>query len=235
MAPRAVLFDFDGVIADTENHHIAAWQRTLMALGWQVPDEIAARSAEIDDRDSSATCSRPGDRGRRHRGLGGKKASAHDPLLRDAPRSIPGWPIWSGSFAAGSGWRSSPAPGARTSRPCWPQRGCLGAFELIVAKEDVAAVKPDPEAYLLALERLGTRPAKAVASRIPPRVLPPSRGDPGSPSATAANSATGSAMTSTSPGSSPSPDCSTTWAWVEQPAFTGADLSERQWGSIQFT
>ena len=51
MAPRAVLLDFDGVIADTENHHIAAWQRTLAALGWQVPDEVAARSAEVDDRE----------------------------------------------------------------------------------------------------------------------------------------------------------------------------------------
>src|SRR4051812_17582535 len=50
MAPLAVLFDFDGVIADIENHHVAAWQRTLMALGWQVPDEVAARSAEVDDR-----------------------------------------------------------------------------------------------------------------------------------------------------------------------------------------
>ncbi len=29
MPTRAVLFDFDGVIADTENIHIAAWQRTL--------------------------------------------------------------------------------------------------------------------------------------------------------------------------------------------------------------
>jgi beta-phosphoglucomutase len=51
MPPKAILFDFDGVIADTENHHIAAWQRTLAVMGWQVADEVAARSAEIDDRD----------------------------------------------------------------------------------------------------------------------------------------------------------------------------------------
>ncbi len=49
MALKAVLFDFDGVLADTENHHIAAWQRTLAALGWQITDEVAARSAEVDD------------------------------------------------------------------------------------------------------------------------------------------------------------------------------------------
>ena len=51
MALKAILLDFDGVIAETDNHHIAAWQRTLSVLGWQVTDEVAARSAEIDDRE----------------------------------------------------------------------------------------------------------------------------------------------------------------------------------------
>ncbi len=37
------------------------------------------------------------------------------------------------------------------------------AFELIVGKDDVQAVKPDPEAYLLALERLKLKPADAIA------------------------------------------------------------------------
>ena len=50
MPTRAVLFVFDGVIADTENIHIAAWQRTLARLGWEVPDEICARAVEVDDR-----------------------------------------------------------------------------------------------------------------------------------------------------------------------------------------
>ena len=42
MPPRAVLFDFDGVLADTENIHVAAWQRTFADLGWEVPDEVCA-------------------------------------------------------------------------------------------------------------------------------------------------------------------------------------------------
>src|SRR5580693_8215091 len=51
MTPKAILFDFDGVIAETENHHVAAWQRTLSVMGWQVADEVAARAAEVDDRE----------------------------------------------------------------------------------------------------------------------------------------------------------------------------------------
>ena len=49
--PRALLFDFDGVMADTENIHVAAWQRTFADLGWEVPDEVCARAAEQDDRE----------------------------------------------------------------------------------------------------------------------------------------------------------------------------------------
>src|SRR4051812_965395 len=37
MLPRAVLFDFDGVLADTENIHVAAWERTFGAMGLDVP------------------------------------------------------------------------------------------------------------------------------------------------------------------------------------------------------
>ena len=50
MPPKAILFDFDGVIAETENHHLAAWQRTMSFMGLQIGDEIAARAMEVDDR-----------------------------------------------------------------------------------------------------------------------------------------------------------------------------------------
>ncbi|MGA2705934.1 MAG: HAD hydrolase-like protein, partial [Isosphaeraceae bacterium] len=69
----------------------------------------------------------------------------------------------------------------------------LAAFELIVGKEDVGSVKPDPEAYLLALSRLGLSAGETVA-------IEEFRA---SPSAIVANSADGSAMPPTSPVSSP--------------------------------
>src|SRR5271157_5878480 len=91
MALRAVLLGFDGVIADTENHHIAAWQRTLAALGWQVPDEVAARSADVDDREFlrdllAAQQITDGDID----GWVRKKQALTISMLRDAPRVYPG-------------------------------------------------------------------------------------------------------------------------------------------------
>ena len=53
--------------------------------------------------------------------------------------------------------------------------GLAGAFELVVGKEDVSAVKPDPEAYDLALRRLGLRAAEAVALEDSPTGLASAR------------------------------------------------------------
>ena len=164
MAPRAVLFDFDGVIADTENHHIAAWQRTLMALGWQVPDEVAARSAEIDDREFLRELfARQGIEDGDIEGWVRRKQALTIRLIRDSPRLYPGvtdlvaqlrgrvrMAIVSGT------WRENVE--AVAGAP-----GLEGAFEFIIGKDDVAAVKPDPEAYRLAVRRLAIEPRQAVA------------------------------------------------------------------------
>ncbi len=164
MARRAVLLDFDGVIADTENHHIAAWQRTLAALGWQVPDEVAARSAEVDDREFlrdllAAQQIDDGD----IEGWVRKKQALMIQMLRDAPRVYPGvvelLKSLRGRVRLGvvSGtWRENVEAVLSAS-------DLLASFDLIVGKEDVAAVKPDPEAYILALSVLGLSAGEAVA------------------------------------------------------------------------
>src|SRR5712672_3171918 len=91
MPPRAVLFDFDGVIADTENHHIAAWQRTLLALGWEISDEEASRSAEVDDREFLRDLfAARGVEGADVEGWTRKKQRLTVALLRDSPRIYPG-------------------------------------------------------------------------------------------------------------------------------------------------
>jgi beta-phosphoglucomutase len=164
MPPRAVLFDFDGVIADTENHHIAAWQRTLLALGWEIPDEEASRSAEVDDREFLRDLfAARGVEGADVEGWTRKKQRLTVALLRDAPRIYPGVIELIGNLrgrvrlAIVSGtWRENVE--AVLANP-----SLAGEFELIVGKEDVKAGKPHPEAYLLALRKLGISPADAVA------------------------------------------------------------------------
>ena len=53
-------------------------------------------------------------------------------------------------------WRANVDAAIRSS-------GMAQAFEFVIAKEDVAATKPDPEGYRKALERLALDPSEVVA------------------------------------------------------------------------
>lgn len=164
MAPRAVLFDFDGVIADTENHHVAAWQRTLEALGWQVPDEIAVRSAEVDDRDFLRQLfAAHGIAEADFDGWIRRKQALTVALLRDAPRIYPGVENLVRSLAGSVRLAVVSVSWRANVQTVLEAAGLAPLFEFIVSKEDVAAVKPDPEAYSQALRQLGLPAGRAVA------------------------------------------------------------------------
>lgn len=164
MAIRAVFFDFDGVLADTENHHVAAWQRTLAALGWAVPDEVAARSAEIDDRAflSELFWARGVTEGDVE---GWLRAKQHLTcmLLNDSPRIYPGVAELVTALAG------RVVVGVVTGAPRRNVEIILKSAELdslatlIVAKEDVRRPKPAPDPYHFALAKLELSPEEAVA------------------------------------------------------------------------
>jgi HAD superfamily hydrolase (TIGR01509 family) len=164
MPLQALLFDFDGVIADTENVHVAAWQRTFAALGWEVADDVCARAAEEDDRDFLASLfTERGIAGGDVAGWALRKQELAIALLTDSPRIYPGVAALAQAvrgrvaLAVVTGtWRAN-------VEAVLGATGLAGAFDLIVAKEDVAAVKPAPDCYALALKRLRVAPAAAVA------------------------------------------------------------------------
>jgi beta-phosphoglucomutase len=176
MALKAILLDFDGVIADTDNHHIAAWQRTLSIMGWQVADEAAARSAEIDDRQFLAELfAQRGIVSSKIEEWVKKKQVLTVQLLRDSPRLYPGVVELirklegRAKLAVVSGtWRENIQVVLEAS-------GLSGAFDLLIGKDDVASSKPAPEPYQLALKRLRLSPKSCVAIEDSPSGLAAAR------------------------------------------------------------
>ena len=145
MPPKAILFDFDGVIADTGNHHIAAWQRTLAVMGWQVADEVAARSAEVDDREFLAElfAARGIKEGKIDDWVRRKQVLTVQ-LLNDAPQLFPGvvdlirelQGLVRLAVVSGT-WREN-------IKTVLGVAGLADSFDVIVSKEDVTAGKPAP-------------------------------------------------------------------------------------------
>jgi beta-phosphoglucomutase len=164
MSVKAVLFDFDGVIAETENHHVAAWQRTLSVMGWQVPDEIAARAAEVEDREFLrglfADRGIPTDKVEE---WVRRKQALTVQLLRDSPRVYPGVVDLVRNLAdkvrlaiVSDTWREN-------IQAVLESAGLTASFATIIAKEDVTLAKSAPQSYALALKRL-RRSARSVVA-----------------------------------------------------------------------
>ena len=176
MPTRAVLFDFDGVLADTENVHIAAWQRTFGALGWDEPEDVCARSIEVDDRlFLTEVFARRQVDGGDIEGWVRRKQELTLRLLGDAPRLYPGVVPLVRSLQGRvslaivtTTWRANVEAVLRSAN-------LLDAFPVIVSKEEVSAPKPDPEGYRLALARLGVPASDAVALEDSPTGLAAAR------------------------------------------------------------
>jgi beta-phosphoglucomutase len=158
----SVIFDFDGVIVDTEPLHYKAFQQLLepMNLGYSW-DEYVARYMGFDDRDAfvEAFCSRGRDIGQSELNeLIGRKAQVFQDVIRDGVTAYAGvvevimrlhrrhvpLAICSGAL------RSDIYPILETV-------GIADCFSLVVTAEDVKRSKPDPECYLCAFESLRNR------------------------------------------------------------------------------
>ncbi len=164
---RGVVFDFDGVLADSEGLHLAAFQDVLSARGWTLAratyfdrylgfDDrdllqafLADHSLQVPDAELDAIVA---EKGRKYdaRVQGGHilfpAAAACVARLR-------------GTFALGIASGSLHEEIADILRA----NNLEQAFEVIVGADDVAKSKPAPDSYVEAVKRLDVRPEHAVA------------------------------------------------------------------------
>jgi len=156
----ALIFDMDGVLADTEGIHVRSWDIALEALGVNASEERKGLAGM-----SSAAIARELIRLRRLPysvdDLVQRKRSVFRRLIEDALVPFHGLP------EEIEEWRETPLALATSSaRPeadfMLARLGFDGWFEPIVTSDDVAHAKPAPDVYLLAIERLGVPAAECV-------------------------------------------------------------------------
>jgi HAD superfamily hydrolase (TIGR01509 family) len=165
--PRGVVFDFDGVLADTEGLHLAAFQDVFAARGWQL-DERAYfdRYLGFDDRglidayaaDHSLRLG-PGDRD----AVLAAKTAAFQARFESGDVLYPGARACVERLAPR--FRLAVATGALRAEvlAILTTAGVLPFFHAIVAADDVPETKPDPEPYLAAAARMGLMPSECAA------------------------------------------------------------------------
>lgn len=160
----AVVFDFDGLLMDTESVMLASWQQEWRQHGLELDVStfwvnhggdvtedrylrLAAAVGPSYDRDVSHT-----------------RRLAHRDALISRLGLRPGIDAWLRDARA-AGLRlavASSSPG-RWVRALLAGIGREGDFSTFACGDEVAEPKPSPEVYLLALDRLGVPASQAVA------------------------------------------------------------------------
>jgi len=165
--PRAVIFDFDGVIADDEPLHLVAFQRVLESEGIALTtDEYYAHYLGFDDHDAIVEALRLARRpaAEEHvQALMAQKAAHFLGLVRDGVRIFPGVPAFVRTAAARVPLAIASGALRREIELILAHAGLRAAFGPIVSAEDVSEGKPSPETFLTALGRLREQAPDVVA------------------------------------------------------------------------
>jgi len=163
-AARAVLWDMDGTLIDSEEFHWISWRDTMAKVGVPITHEQFLSS--FGQRNDSIV----------PRWLGAAStpewveriSNAKEELYRDLIRKhgmspLPGVSDWVRRLHE-EGWLQAIASAA--PRPnievVVESLNAAHYFQAIVSAEDVQKGKPDPEVYLLAASRVGASPDRSI-------------------------------------------------------------------------
>jgi beta-phosphoglucomutase len=154
----AILFDFDGVIADTEKLHGEAFRRILASAGQPFTnEEYFQRYIHFDDINVFRTVSadrRLGWDEARTRGLCERKVALFKELMGAPDILFPGAADLVRTLAARVPLAICSMGRRDEIEPVLERGGIRACFGALVTSEDVRRPKPDPEPYLLCLDRL---------------------------------------------------------------------------------
>jgi beta-phosphoglucomutase len=157
---RAIVFDFDGVIANSEPLHFQGYRDVLADEGITLTeDDYYARYLGFDDVGAFEAVGAHGGANwtpAQIRDLVARKAVRLEALERDVSVLFPG--AADAVRRAAAAMPIAIASGARGDeiRRVLAREDLLSCFTTIVAAEDTAASKPAPDPYLRALAELGS-------------------------------------------------------------------------------
>jgi beta-phosphoglucomutase-like phosphatase (HAD superfamily) len=165
MMLRALIFDFDGLIVDTESPAYHAWQELYHRHGQELPLELWGQVIGTHEVrfDAMEHLEHLHGEALEREALHADR-NLHKTALTDAQPLLPGVR----ELVEHAGERGIKLGVASSSHHPWVEghlrrRGILDAFTCICCREDVELTKPHPDLFLASLQCLGVGPAEAVA------------------------------------------------------------------------
>lgn len=161
---RAVLWDMDGTLVDSEELHWRAWRETMADEGISIThDQFLSSFGQRNDAIIPLWLS-AGAAPERISKIERAKEDRFRRIVRDdGVLPLPGAVDWVVRLSE-SGWLQAVASSAPRANidAVLEKMGAASYFQAIVSAEDVRRGKPDPEVYLLAASRLGVPPERCI-------------------------------------------------------------------------
>ena len=159
---RAVIWDMDGVIADTAPYHFSAWQETFRQRGVKFTEEDFRHSFGLRNENIIGDTLGETPQGEIE-AIAREKEETFRSLIGHKIRPLPGVIALLRSLR-GNGFKmaiasSTPMENIRLITGGLDIENC---FQAIVSSQDVTEGKPSPQAFLLAAQRLGVEPKNCL-------------------------------------------------------------------------
>jgi HAD superfamily hydrolase (TIGR01509 family) len=160
---RALICDLDGTLADTLPGLVAVYERFVTSLNGVPSADEFARLNGLVIADVVRTLCRTHGCDARPDDLVQRYEDAIDRNYQSAPARPGARELLEAAQA--NGWKCAVVTSGRRDRAGrWlTGAGLDGVVDTLVTGDDVSRGKPDPEAYVLALERLRAEPATSIA------------------------------------------------------------------------
>ena len=164
---RALVFDFDGVIADTEGPEYRAWQETWAEYGHELTLEEWVQCIGTNDADGwhplTALAERMGEDFDRH-DANRRRRARHEPAIHALAEPLPGIvDLLDQADAAGLATAIASSSGDDWVPVLLAQLGLTERFAHLSTFDGTCPAKPAPDLYLRACDKLEVEPHEAVA------------------------------------------------------------------------
>ena len=161
---KAVIFDVDGTLLDTERIYMKAWKEAAAEAGYVMPDSVLQKTRAVNTKDAARIFEEEIGNGFSYQAVRPIRVRiAEEIIKRESPILKPGV-LELLAFLEGKGIRLSVASSTNQqgTREHLAESRILDRFEVVVGGDMVTNGKPHPDIFLKAAEALRVAPEECI-------------------------------------------------------------------------